>query len=410
MRKKLLSLLFLIILLPLSASSLRVGLYVRGSDGLKTIASDALSLVVPSVISSSALMSANKERSAFEAEIDYEKSVHQAYASDGDIPERSERVYEEAKEYEIITPEIREDVLPFLSSRDEAALEHIRVENKLDALVVILSADYGSLLDYDSFIYLPGEVHDTRKAMVMSSQIEEEFLPLSLSFGRILDDSLGFLDFSDYPLSARFYVDGSIHSPVNGVIAAQEGSHVVSVLAEGYTRFDQEVSLLPSASLSISAASMERIVLPAIAFTSIPSDAKLSFSGQDPVSLPVLKEGLNSPLVLTAEKDGFLPLSLQVTEAEGVYGMQLKPEWMGSENRLEEAKKDFYASLRNTFLSIGAAAASQALTSIYADELGDFKTGLNVITTGVSVVSVISLIKNLADYYNIAKQTYLEDI
>ncbi len=90
--------------------------------------------------------------------------------------------------------------------------------------------------------------------------------------------------------------------------------------------------------------------------------------------------------------------------------MQLKPEWMGSDNRLEEAKKDFYASLRNTFLSIGAAAASQALTSIYSEELGPYKTGVNVITTGVSVVSLISLIKNLADYYNVAKQTYLEEM
>ncbi len=410
MRKKLLFLLFLVILSPLSASTLRVGLYVSGNEGLKSAAVDALSLIVPALSEESALVSANKARDSFTEEAAYQKSVHEAYAADKDIPLKEEALYESSSEYEIIQIEVPEGTDSFLSLRDEAALRHLSLENNLDALICVLSSEYGFLIDYESFIYMLDEVYECRKTMVMSSNLEEEFFPLSMSLATILDDSLGFIRLSDYPSASRFYVDGRQLSALNGVLAVEGGVHEIRVQAEGYHDILEEVTLLPSEAFSLSAAAMEKVYLPPIAFTSTPSDAKLSFSGADPVALPLIEENLQSPLVLTAQRDGFLPLSLQLTEAEGVYGMQLKPEWMGSDNRLEEAKKDFYASLRNTFLSIGAAAASQALTSIYSEELGPYKTGVNVITTGVSVVSLISLIKNLADYYNVAKQTYLEEM
>lgn len=371
MRKLLTFFILIIALIPLSASSLRVGLYNVPKELSNEVAS-ALELFLSNDFRSSKLdeLCYNRLNGAFEKEEDLK--IHKALIEEKTPAERSTFEY---KEFDIIECiEISENSLnDAILSKNIDALNYIKSYNELD-LIFIYSVDIDGPLSFIELFVFDGTVNGVLDSVFLTHEEPSFYENILLELGKIY-----------YPEVAFVRENGNL-KPVNAELS--------------------EYELKPGEITEIEAEGVEIVEHSQLLF-SIPYDAKLSVFAIDSSALPIWINSSEDDLIVSLNKDGFEGRVFQLDNSQdSVHALRLTPQWIKEDGVLKSAKDDFYRALRNTFLCFSLYAISSTINNINSD-IAPWGDIIKSATAGISIVSLINLIKSCGVYYNRAKETYL---
>lgn len=121
------------------------------------------------------------------------------------------------------------------------------------------------------------------------------------------------------------------------------------------------------------------------------------FQGQ----LPSLVTDQRLPISIVANREGFLPFSLQSTSAIREITFDLKPRWMTDEHLIERRRDDFYASMARTLGAFGMwVGLRSAATTFGTGGTSDpaWKPWIHL-SAGITIASVVDLVGGLLAYY-----------
>ncbi len=379
MRKSILFLLLILIAVPLYSEALRVGLYGVPSY-LEEDVKASLSAYTDAGIRSDYLESAVKERLEKDAEKQAKEKDHSLLISEKEREERKDLEFSGPDKTEFVTVTPDERIRTLFEDLDERALEYVRNHEDLDLMIIFRSESEGQIVFLDSFISDPQVRPFISTAHIKNSppELYDEF---TLRFHELYFDGAGFI--------------------------RREGGHLKPVLPGEYESDGIAYTVEAGEEVSLFSETMEGTERTYTLF-SIPYDASLSVFALDGVSLPLSVKSDEDNVILSLSKPGFLSDTYQLSSSTPpVSALSLRPEWMGREGRLKEAKDDFYRALRDTFLSFSLYAVSSSLLKIYPDKMETWGPLMTSFTAGVSVVSLMNLIKTCGEYYRTAKETYL---
>lgn len=199
------------------------------------------------------------------------------------------------------------------------------------------------------------------------------------------------------PPSVTVTVDGVSAQRDAFLVVLPPGRHTIGLSANGYESRNVEVECLAGQSLDLDAA-LPRVKLPSLSATSrqglvtwfvdgIRQGTSSSLTLDDPVL----------PLLITAQKDGFVPLSHQLTEDRGIVDFQLSRDWTRDPSLSRSVQKQFYNAFVSLIFSVGLTLAYPTLYNVYGD--GDYLSGgLYVAFQGAAVMNAISLVRSLFTY------------
>ncbi len=201
----------------------------------------------------------------------------------------------------------------------------------------------------------------------------------------------------DAPPSVAVAVDGVPASRDASLVLLAPGRHIIGLSANGYESRNAEVECLAGQSLELGA-TLQRVRLPSLSMA----------SGQGLVTWYVdgIRQGTSSsltlddpqlPLLVTAEKDGFVPLSHHLTTDRGIVDFQMSRDWTRDPDFTRSVQKQFYNAFVSLICSVGLTLAYPTLYNVYGD--GDYLSGgLYVAFQGAAVMSAISLVRSLFTY------------
>lgn len=376
MRKLFAIIILIFTLIPLSATSLRVGFF----DVPKEIIDDivgSFELFLSSGFRSAKLDELCASRLTEKDKKDNELKIHEALSQEKTLSEKESFEYIEFDSIESVEID-NNNLRPSILNKNIDALNYLKSYYELDLIFVYSLAQDGAL----SFIELSLFDEDV-KTLIDSVYLTVEkpsyYEDLLLSIGKIYYPNVAWIKEGE-TLTA---VDSSLSEYKNKEVKLSSG--VITVFEEEKIERKEHSQLL----------------------FSIPCDASLSVFAIQNSALPLWVKSSEPDLILSLSRDGFEGSVFQLDNShDGVYALNLRPKWVKEDGVLKSAKDDFYRAFRDTFLAFSLYAISSSITNINSDiaPLGDI---IKTATAGVSFVSLINLIKCCGTYYNRAKETYL---
>lgn len=403
MGKRALFLIFLLSCLTLSASTLNVGIIANGQS-LASVAENSLTLVLSTVGENELLESLNYERDVNEAGRSRLSAIHSALSSEAEIPEETELVrtayYNSNPSFQLSQLSADES---FVRARDEEMLAHTARLNSLDLLFVFLYTREQSVNEVEAYVYTSGGVEELGYTLYLDEEtraLEGFILSSLLSY---LDESFTVLDLSAFP-SSRFYtIDGDELLTDSSFAVVPINLAGLTVRRNGFYDLNLTLSLSEGVN-TLSGQQVEREV-GSITLTAYPYGAEATFFGLSVPNLPLSTRFQSGTVLLSLYEEGFARENIQLTDRTDFYHVQLRPQWMQTEGRVEEAKKDMYSSMRNTLLAFGLYVALGTYASIYS-EASSWSQPLQGLAMGISVMGLVSFIRDAIAYYDTAKQVY----
>lgn len=390
---------------------LRIGYYHLGDEDFGALAESALNFAFSSVSARENLEVANEKRDEREFRLAAASSNHANLLSDKSKTETADFAYasylEEKEPFVIaqisVTPEQEE----YLKNKDFEALEYFMMRDSLDILAIFFSRRDGALLYYEGYLFKEDETFFLCDSLAMANSLQQIFPELVNAIYRSIDPTLGALRLQGYRVGTRFFIDEQEAHPTADMLLLPEGTYSLTIRTPGFESLTETVEIT-AGEMFVSTHEMTADNLDPTVFTSVPYDAKISLFGLDDVPLPLSVSSFSSPLIVSISSDGFLSRSLQISKVEPIMKISLTPEWMSRDGRVEEAKTDFYKSMRNTLLALGSYALVSSLENIYPNtSFVNYSQALKIAAIGASVITALDLVHDIGIYYNTARQTYI---
>ncbi|MGN0905942.1 MAG: hypothetical protein ACI4NM_02245 [Bullifex sp.] len=379
MRKIFLFLISAFILMPLNAETLRVGLYGVPSyleEDLKA----SLSAFIEAGTASSGLEETVKSRLEEKAYREAREKAHSLLVSEKELTEEKSFEFSGIDKVEFLSITPDERIKALFEDLDINALSYVKERADADIILIFSSHTEGQLVFIDSYIH-DGETKPFISTVHIVASPPDLYDDFIIRFSELYYADAGFIRREGGRL--RPVVPGEHES--DGIVYTVEAGEVVELVSEIIQGEEKTFTLF-----------------------SVPFDASLSVFALDSVSLPTSVTSDEDNIILALSKPGFLSDTYQLSSSSpSISALSLRPEWMGRDGRVKEAKDDFYRALRDTFLSFSLYAISSSLSNIYPAEMETWGSLLKTFTAGVSFVSLMNLIKTCGAYYNCAKETYL---
>lgn len=377
MRKFALIILIFIILLPLSATSLRVGFYNLPNDISEDFMS-AFSNIIASNVRSQFLDNLFEERLKNSFEKQEDLRIHKELGKENINVERKTFTYEPFSSVDNVAATVPSSLHDSVFAQDKVVLDYILNYNDLDLLICYSSEIDGSLSFINAFCY-DGDIKPLIDTVYLTNERPSLYEGILLSIASLYYPDVAFIS-EEGTLTA---VDVSLKEYKGQVVELESG--------KVFEFFKEEKPLENHTQLIFS----------------IPYDASLSIFAIEKTSLPLSVTSNESDIILSLNKEGFSGSTFQLDNSrDSINALYLKPTWVKDSGRLKSEKDEFYRCLRNTFLSFSLYAISKSVNNINSD-IGAFGKVMEVATAGVSIVNLIELIKSCTNYYNRAKETYL---
>ena len=379
MRKVLLFLQLTLLASSLGAEALRVGLYGVPSyleEDLKA----SFSSFTEAGLSSERLEEIQADRLEKAAEKAARQNDHRNLVGEKEREEEKEFTYDGFDSVSYVTVSPDERIKTLFEDLDERALSYTREREELDILLIFSSVREGQLEFLDSHVF-DGELRPFISNVSIVNEGADLYDAMMEAFRQLYFGDAGFIRREGGRLKAA--PSGDVE--IDGVVYTVEAGSTIDVAPVPVSREEKTFTLF-----------------------STPSDAMLSVFALDSVRLPLSVSSDEENIILALTAPGFMSRTYQLSaQSAEVVALSLKPEWMGREGRVRDAKDAFYRALRDSFLSFSLYAISTSLCKIYPDETKAWGPLLTTFTAGVSVVSLMNLIKTCGAYYNCAKETYL---
>lgn len=395
-------------LCPLAASTLRIGL-CSFSDDMSYATTSAIHLIGSRLAESERMLSINERRDRNEARRAYDTTVHTALDKDTAPGAEPEFFYLPPSGsnpvYELVEPEVTDDIRSFVLSGDESALDYLLLRDRLDVLFIMKDAEEPQLREYTFQMYDGSAFIDVDSALIVKGQEDDYVDELATALIEVIGISYGLVSLEDFPAFVSVSEGEAVLLPIADRLLLSSGLHELVFSASGFA----------TRTLSLEVVAGEELVpdgemqpLPPLTFLidSIPYGATVSLGGDEQFPLPAVGE-MMMPVILTGRAEGFQPLQLQMQNVPDVLTLELKPEWMAGEGRVTDAKKDMYSALRLALLSLGSSAVVMALNTVYPEVMSTYQVPLNTLTIGVSVLAILDFLHDAAVYYNTAREVYL---
>ena len=392
--KRLLFLLTLLslLLLPLRAEEWRY--VVAGEDeGYSALVEDALGTVPfvsnPLVLEKAHIRAEEKSRTAMEAKKALLYSKEDFKGAEKTEAEKIEPFSSlEMKKVDLDLSKY----MALLSRSDSDALHHISLSNDLDAIFFVKAESEGNIRRIE--LFMNGEpIRNCYYSSDLSSYEERQLVSLFSSL--LLGDEGEIYNLVLSPSSATVAVDGEKRSSSSPYILLENGKHTFTLSAYGYQ--DQTFELDLDGSEKTISLSLEKSPSFGLFVTSLPWTGEIWLNG-------IKTEGkyitdVDAPYVLTLRREGYAPASFQTSSSSPVREVTMKPIWTEDKDILKEKKNDFYRSTLIALLSFGGYTASGALEKIGGVPYQDTA---KVVLGGISIVSLVNLVRSAADYYGYA--------
>ncbi|MGN1164025.1 MAG: hypothetical protein ACI4S4_04360, partial [Candidatus Ornithospirochaeta sp.] len=211
----------------------------------------------------------------------------------------------------------------------------------------------------------------------------------------LLGDGGEIYTFSISPQTATVFVDGEKRTSSSPYILLENGSHTFTLSAYGYK--DKTVELVLDGSEKTISLSLDESPSMSLFVTSRPWTDDIRLNGIKTSGKYL--SSVHSPYVLTLQREGYAPLSFQTKSPTSTLDVTMKPQWTEEEDILMDKKNDFYRSTLIALLSFGGYTASVALEKIGGVPHQDTA---KVVLGGISIVSLVNLVRSAADYYGYA--------
>lgn len=392
----------LMLSLPLAAGTLRVGLLADGElEGYASGLLDSLFTLMPRV---GRLEVVNYNRHQ-EAEARRQAtSVHEAYAAEREVaastPAAYVPYYESSPTYEIVPLSAQ---TAFIDSLDEAMLSHL--SRDLDLVFVFLDSPRDSLGGLEVWLYIEGRLSPIFSSLYVPGSLDGLSAQVLAAMASFFVPSLCVLDSSAFPSSRLLDGQGN-EIPMASSFALVDAGATASVTVTGGGMADLaipvdcqpgQVCVLSGGRLSLDE---ETVTL-----TAHPTGVRARLFGLD-VQLPLTTSFQADSLVLSLSAPGFDNAEIQLSGQGGFQSFTLKPQWMGSEALVMEAKDGMYRAMRNALLSFGLYVVTSSLATIYP-ETALWLAPVSTLGAGIGVVNLIDFIHDMLAYYDRAKDVYL---
>lgn len=391
-RINLLIILSFFILLRLGAADMNIAL-AADSDELLSFLSSSLNAFGDKADSSYAL-NVYDERVRRENDISYEKELDKAIQSESDlkkVTKGSLSAYISSLDIKIKDVSLTDKDREYLRAGDSYAYSYFKTKESLDMFLYLKCES----IDGINFITLILDGKPIRDGIYMRELFEDEereMLTALLPYFKSDNYKLYELKF---PAKSAVHADGVPLSENVSFIALKSGRHIFAITNPDYEDKTFEIEAGDESVIEFELAPLTSNML---FVRTTPYDAAITYQGNR-IESHLIRDSI-PPFSLTLSKPGFAFYSFESKKNIRSMNLIMKPEWMENGEYLKREKEEFYASLFTTLLSFGASVGSKAIQNIYSEH--DFGP-MDVVFTGVSLVSLMYMIDSIFGYYNSAK-------
>ncbi|MBR1918114.1 MAG: hypothetical protein IJ831_00650 [Spirochaetales bacterium] len=408
MRRLLPLLILSAILIPLSASPLRVGIYRDVPEFLSNYTGDVAALSFSRRVSSLALDGVNYSRDEREFMDSREEELHRSLSKEMTYKEKSSFEYTAWYRSPVEFIELgRSDVLDeYLLRRDGTALEYLTLSKRLDLIIYFSFSGSGMILSKNMYIYLDGQVIEGPEGLILRrdpySFFEEDVVFLLSN----LFPSLALMDLSKVPRPYTAYVDKERLFVIDDKAVVESGIRAIRVVPHGYSERTLYLDVEEKSRVDLSEAFTQEEQYP-LTIGAVPYGADITLLGESGEA-PFFLEAAPSPAIFSVRENGFQASVLQLMGRDRLYISRLRPEWAGKEGEVKKAKRSVYRAIRNTLLALGANTVVKASMNLWPDRKSELRP-YDDITLALGFMGMVSIFHNCYNYYSTAKDTYLQE-
>ncbi len=391
-RINLLVLFIFVFLLRLGAADINIAI-ASDSDELLTFLSSSL-IAFGDKADSTYALNIYDERVRREADITFEKDIDKALQSESDlskVTKKSEIASVSSLDIKIKDVSFTDKDKEYLRAGDEYAYSYFKAKEGLDMILYLKS----ETIDGISFISLLLDGRSIREGVYLRELFKDEEREMLIALLPYFKSDEYKLYELVFPSKSAIHADGVTLSENVSFIALKKGMHTFSITNPDYEDAAFEIEAGDDSIISFELSPLESNVL---FVRTTPYDALLTYQGNR-LESHLIRDSV-PPFSLTLSMPGFAFYSFESRKNIRTMNLTMKPEWMENGEYLKREKDEFYASLFTTLLSFGASVGSKALQNIYSEH--DFGP-MDVVFTGVSLVSLMYMIDSMFGYYNSAK-------
>ncbi len=408
MRRFLPLLVLLLMIFPLSASELRVGIYRAVPDFLYTYVGDVVALSFSRRVSSPLLDQVNYSREEREFLDKKESEMHQAISKEKTYTDKGDFEYTNwyGKDVTFVQIERSDEMDAFLDERNMSALEYLALSNRLDLIVYFSLKGESMILTKDMYIYIDGRTIDGPEGLVLRRDPYSRF-DADISF--LLENlfpTLSILDLAKVPKPYTAYCDRERLFVINDRAVVEAGIRSIRVVPHNFVERTIYIDVVGNERFSFDALFMEETKYP-LTIGSVPYGANVTLLGNNG-SAPLYFDTVPNPTIFSVSENGFKASVIQLMSSDRLYVSHLRPEWAGNDGEVKKAKRRVYKSIRNTLLALGANAIMRASANIWPERENELRP-YNDITLGLGLIGVVSIFHNCYNYYYTAKDTYHQE-
>ena len=320
--------------------------------------------------------------------IEYEKAFSSAVKNEEDASLIRRNVRDKsAYASNVITLDLDENDLYYVSLSDEAAIRYIKHINDLDELYYIRVETDRGLSDVEIFLDGTPLFHFIYSEFVETSAEEEILKYLTL---RYKGSDYTLLRF-DGMMDVSIYADSALASRYRSYVLLPFGLHRIRLQSPGFEPY--ETDYVAASSFDTLNYEMTELSSGALFISTIPYSNEIYYQGQIVDSGYVMDA--TYPFSLIVNKDGYETRSLQSDSAESSLVTVLLPSELYLSERTEEKKNEFYTHLLITLLSFGSSVATDVVADVYSL---DYLRPLTVAFQGFSVIELVRTVTALFEY------------
>lgn len=391
-RINLLIILFFFILLRLGAADMNVALFADSDDLLSFLSSSMIAFSEKA--DSAYALNVYDERVRYQDEISYEKELDKAFQNETDlkkVTKTTSNAFISSLDIKIKNISITDKEREYLRSGDKYAYSYFKTKESLDMILYLKSEENGGIT-FISLLLDGKSIRDGVYLRELFKDEEREIINALLPYFKSDEYKLYELKF---PSKSAIHADGILLSEDASFIALKKGIHKFLITNPDYEDKEFEIEAGDESVIAFELSPLKSNVL---FISTTPYDAAISYQGNR-IESHLIRESI-PPFSLTLSKEGFAFYSFESKKNLKIMNLNMKPVWMEKGEYLKREKEEFYASLFTTLLSFGASVGAKSIQKIYSEH--DFGP-MDVVFTGVSLVSLMYMIDSIFGYYNSAK-------
>lgn len=371
------------------AESYNIGLVIESDASIAYVDrfSAMLSFASGEVVNEELLKAARSKDIRGEV-IEYEKAFSSAVKNEEDASLIRRNVRDKsAYASNVITLDLDENDLYYVSLSDEAAIRYVKHINDLDELYYIRVETDRGVSDVEIFLDGTPLFHFIYSEFVETSAEEEILKYLTL---RYKGSDYTLLRF-DGTMGVSIYADSALASRYRSYVLLPFGLHRIRLQSLGFEPY--ETDYVAASSFDTLNYEMTELSSGALFISTIPYSNEIYYQGQIVDSGYVMDA--TYPFSLIVNKDGYETRSLQSDSAESFLVTVLLPSELYLSERTEEKKNELYTHLLITLLSFGSSVATDVVADVYSL---DYLRPLTVAFQGFSVIELVRTVTALFEY------------